>query len=418
MSETVDEVAVLGAGIVGICCALSLAERGMKVRLIDRDAPGQATSYGNAGVVSPSSFIPLPMPGLLPKLPKLMFGPFRPLAVRPAFWPRMLGWGMKFLANGTEAQMRRGADAMEILCAPSIDLYRRHLHGTGHEDLLRDSIYIHAFRNADPQILQALDYRIRQEKGIDLELVGGDRLRQIEPALSDVFKSAVLLHGQGRLLSPGRAGRVLAEKATKMGVRIARQEVTSLRRDGEAWTVATKGAAYRAGRIVMAMGVWSRDMLRPLGIDMPLVAERGYHLEFPDPGVRLENSVMDADAKIACSSMEGGLRMAGQAEFGAIDAPPDSRVHKRMLGIAREIFPGMSAEQPRLWMGRRPTLPDGLAAIGPVPGHEGLYAAFGHSHTGLMMAPKTGEVIAELMQGKAPNANLSAFAPLRFSSRG
>ena len=132
-------VVILGAGIVGICTALSLAERGLQVQVIDRGDPGQETSYGNAGVISPWSIIPQSLPGTWRSIPKLMFGKYRALSVRAAAWPRMVPWGLAFLRNGTEPKLRATADAMEHLCAPSIDLYRRHLSGTGHEGLIVDS---------------------------------------------------------------------------------------------------------------------------------------------------------------------------------------------------------------------------------------------------------------------------------------
>ena len=145
-SQPQSDVTIVGAGIVGICCALSLLEKGKTVRLIDKGDPGQGASYGNAGVVSPWSFIPQALPGTWRQIPKLMWGYGRPLSVRAAVWPRMLPWGVRFLRQGQVGRVHAAADAMELLCAPSITLYRRHLAGTGHEDLLRESWYIHAFR--------------------------------------------------------------------------------------------------------------------------------------------------------------------------------------------------------------------------------------------------------------------------------
>ena len=158
-------VIVLGAGIVGICTALSLLEQGIPVTLIDRGAPGQETSMGNAGVVSPWSIIPQSLPGTWKSIPKLMFGYGKPLSIHPRSLPAMIPWGLRFLRHGHEAQVRKTATAMSHLCAPSIDLYRHHLKGTGQEDLITDSYYVHAFRNGPVPSLDALDYRIRAEMG-------------------------------------------------------------------------------------------------------------------------------------------------------------------------------------------------------------------------------------------------------------
>ncbi|SPJ30631.1 NAD(P)/FAD-dependent oxidoreductase [Falsiruegeria mediterranea] len=410
-----EQVTIIGAGIVGICCALSLQERGIPVRLVDRGDPGQETSFGNAGVVSPWSIIPQAVPGIWKKLPKMLLDPKSALSVRASFWPKMIPWGMRFLGKSDEKSVREVSDAMEILCRPSIDLYRRHLHGTGHESLIADSYYIHAFRHVKEADLGGLGYLIRREKGGDLERVDGAELRHLEPALSEDFKAAIVIKGQARATSPGRVGAVLAEKARAQGAEIVRTEVTKLTRapDG-CWHLATPQATLHAHHVILAAGVWSADLLKPLGLPVPLVAERGYHVEFPCASAVLNNSVMDVDAKVVASSMHSGLRVAGTAEFASIDAPADPRKEQILTEQAKAMVPDLDTDKAQFWMGRRPSFPDSLPAIGPIDGMDGLYAAFGHSHYGLMMAPKTGELVADIVSDRSPNISLDAFSLARF----
>ncbi|WP_170336465.1 NAD(P)/FAD-dependent oxidoreductase [Ruegeria arenilitoris] len=410
-----EQVTIIGAGIVGICCALSLQERGIPVRLVDRGDPGQETSFGNAGVVSPWSIIPQAVPGIWKKLPQMLLDPKSALSVRASFWPKMIPWGLRFLGKSGEKTVREVSDAMEILCHPSIDLYRRHLEGTGHENLIADSYYIHAFRNPEEANLDGLGYLIRREKGGELERVDGAELRRLEPALSEEFKAAIVIKGQARATSPGRLGAVLAEKARAQGADFVRTEVTKLIHvKGGDWQLATSQETLHARYVVLAAGVWSADLLKPLGLPVPLVAERGYHVEFPSPSAALNNSVMDVDAKIVASSMLGGLRVAGTAEFGSVDAPADPRKEKILTDQAKSLVPDLNTREAQFWMGRRPSFPDSLPAIGPLNGKEGLYAAFGHSHYGLMMAPKTGELVADLVSERSPNINLDPFSLARF----
>ncbi|WP_164661688.1 FAD-binding oxidoreductase [Tropicibacter sp. Alg240-R139] len=410
-----EQVTIIGAGIVGICCALSLQERGVQVRLIDRGEPGQETSFGNAGVVSPWSIIPQAVPGIWKRLPQMLLDQNSALSVRTAFWPRMIPWGLQFLGKANEASLRQASGAMELLCRPSIDLYRRHLQGTGQEELITDSYYLHAFRNPEQANLEGLDYRIRREKGGDLQRVNGAELRQIEPALSNEFKAAVVIKGQARVTSPGRMGAVLADKARAQGAEILRTEVTGLARaTGSGWQLITTKGPLRARQVILSAGVWSADLLKPLGLRVPLVAERGYHVEFQTPDVSLNNSVMDVDAKVVASSMQGGLRVAGTAEFGSIDAPADPRKEKILTAQAKDMLPDLDTGRSKFWMGRRPSFPDSLPALGRVKGLDGLFTAFGHSHYGLMMAPKTGELVADLMSGRNPNVDLAPFAVTRF----
>ena len=410
-----DTVTIIGAGIVGICCALSLQERGVPVRLIDMGGPGQEASFGNAGVISPWSIVPQAVPGIWKAIPGMLLRRSGPLSVRPTFWPRMIPWGMRFLANATEKSVRDTSSAMEILCQPSVALYRRHLEGTGHEDFVVDSWYVHAFRNAQSARLQDLGYVMRQEKGAELELIGQEDLQQLEPALSPAFKAAILIKGQARARSPGRIADVLVKKAIGLGAEFCRAKILSLKKaEGGRWHLDTSKGQFDARRIVVAAGVWSSDLLRPLGIKQPLLAERGYHVEFPNAATGLTNSVMDVDAKVVASSMEDGLRLAGSSEFAPIDAPEDPRKQDLLTRQAKAMLPDLDTQDVRFWMGRRPSFPDSLPALGAIEGHAGLYAAYGHSHYGLMMAPKTGELIADIIAGVAPNTDLSPFDPLRF----
>lgn len=412
--DTQTPVTILGAGIVGICTALSLLERGVPVTVIDRGDPGQETSMGNAGVISPWSIIPQAMPGTLKSIPSLMFGYGRPLSIHPNTALKMIPWGMRFLRFAREDKVRATAEAMSYLCGPSIDLYQRHLRGTGHEDLLVDSLYVHAFRDGDRAKLSDLGYRIRSELGAEVELVGRDQLATIEPALSTEFNAAILIKNQARMRSPGRLGKVLSEKAQAMGAVFKRMAIQHLRRRARGWEIACDGETLMAERIVICLGAWSSSVLRDVDLKVPLMAERGYHVEFDDPGIEITNSVMDVDAKVVASSMEGGVRVAGQAEFAPVDAPPTARRQGQLLEVAKRAFPDLRTDKMRFWMGRRPSFPDSLPMLGDVPGHPGLFVNFGHSHYGLMMAPKSGETLAGVVCNERTNTDLSAYAPTRF----
>lgn len=412
-----SRVIVLGAGIVGICTALSLLERGVPVTLIDKGAPGQETSMGNAGVVSPWSIIPQSLPGTWKSIPKLMFGYGRPLSIHPRVLLKMIPWGVSFLRRGRVDHVRAAAEAMSHLCGPSIDLYQRHLAGTGHEGLITDSMYVHAFRDASRANLDAIDYAIRSEMGADLDLVGRDQLAQIEPALSPDFNAAVLIKGQARMRSPGRLGQVLADKARSMGADVIRSDIKRVSRTNTGlWAVQCDQNTHHAKRIILCMGAWSPSILSDLGLSVPLMAERGYHVEFRDPGIEINNSVMDVDAKFVASLMEDGVRVAGQAEFGPVDAPPTQRREQQLKDLALRAFPQLRTEDAKVWMGRRPSFPDSLPVLGPVADQPGFFVNFGHSHYGLMMAPQSGEILARTLCQEPQNIDLSDVSIDRFHS--
>lgn len=414
-----DIVTILGGGIVGICCALSLLERGRKVRLIDKSDPGQATSYGNAGVISPWSCVPQSMPGLWRSIPGWLIDPQGPVALRWRYLPKVLPWTLKFLRAGRADRVTKIAAAMAALNRPNVDLYRHHLGGTGEDALVADSWYIYAHRNPEDASLDTFAWRLRLEHGAPAERVSGDVLREIEPALSPDFKAAILMKDQARARLPGRLGQVLAEKARAMGATIDRREVSALspQSDGS-WQLHTDHGVEDAATLVIAAGPWSRRLLQPLGIDLPLEYERGYHMEFHNSGVTLTHSIMDVDRKFVTSSMENGIRSAGTAEFGGFDAEPDMRRADILKPLTKQLLPGLNTDETSSWSGVRPSFPDSLPCIGALPGYQNLFAAFGHSHYGLGMAPGTGRLVADLVMGTTPNIDVSPYRAERFLGPG
>lgn len=415
MKEQAD-VTIVGAGLVGICCALSLLEKGKTVCLIDRDAPGQGASHGNAGVISPWSCVPQSIPGIWKKVPKWLLDPDGPINLRWRYLPQFLPWALRFLAAGKADNLPAIADAMNALNRPNVDLYRRHLRGTGHEGLITDSLYVHVFRNEAGVNLNQLGWRMRAERGVPLQVVQGEDLREIEPALSTDYKAAVIMKDQARALDPGGVGKALAEKAESMGADFRRAQVEAMvPLDDGSWRLETDQGQISAKRLVLAAGAWSARLLQPLGPKVPLEAERGYHLVLRDPGITVNNSIMETECKFVASSMLAGVRCAGTAEFAGLDAPPDYRRARVFTKLAKRLFPEINVEDKEEWMGIRPSFPDSLPCIGEVANQPGLFVAFGHSHYGFGMAPQTGRLVADIVTGATPNIDLAPYRLERFA---
>lgn len=410
-----EQVTVLGAGIVGVCCALSLQEKGHKVTLVDRQPPGEATSYGNAGVISPWSCVPQCMPGTLQQIPGWLLNPDGPVSFRWRDLPTTIPWALRFLANTRLSKVEDISRAMAVLVHDNVEVYRRFLKGTGHENLLRDSWYVNVFRGEADPALTDLAWQLRIDKGAPIEIVRDGEVRDIEPAISADYHSAVIIKDQARAAAPGRLCKVLADKARAQGARFVQAEVRGIEKvpDG-GYALVTPERKIPVQRLVLAAGIWSADLLKSLGITLPLISERGYHLEFSEPGVSLNHSVADVQGKFVVSSMEGGLRSAGTAEFAHHSAPPRYQRAEMLGPQTKRLLPGLKVDPNQQWMGVRPSFPDNLPAIGELPGLTGLFAAFGHSHYGLGMAPATGRLIAGMVDGSVSNTQTSAYAPGRF----
>jgi D-amino-acid dehydrogenase len=410
------QVTVIGAGAVGISTALSLLEAGHSVQVLDRNEPASGASHGNAGVVSPWSCVPQSLPGLWKSAPKWLLDPAGPLVVRPNYWFRFLPWALKFLRAGQAERLPAIADAMNALSRSNLDLYRHHLSGTGGEDLIRDSYYVHVYRHASQINMNAIGWQLRSERGVPLEIIAGEDLRALEPALSTDYEAAVVMRGQGRAMDPGKVGRTLADKARGMGAVFRRVGVSKLSpTEDRQWALQTDDGSEVSQTVVVAAGVWSARLLAPLGFKLPLEAERGYHLVLRNPGVQINHSIMDTENKFVASLMAAGVRCAGTAEFAGLEADPDYRRAQMLAGFAKKLFPDINTDDPEEWMGARPSFPDSLPAIGPVPGQQNLYAAFGHCHYGFGMAPSTGRIVAQLVSGLKPNVDLAPYSIERFA---
>ncbi len=415
-SETSD-VTILGAGIIGVCTALSVLEAGFSVTLVDRDEPGEATSFGNAGVISPWSCVPQSLPGLWRQIPRWLLDPKGPAKLRWRDLPQTLPWALSFLRNGRAEKVEQTANAMDGLMQGNVEAYQHYLRGSGDEHLVTESWSITGSRAQQKPDLNDLKWRLRRERGAPIEVVDAGNLREIEPALSPDFRWAVLIKDQGRALAPGPLCKALAKRAVALGARLLRAEVRSLEREADgALTLQTETGSVATKQLVLCGGAWSLTLLKPLGYQAPMIAERGYHLEFPEPGVSLAHSIQDADAMVYLSSMEGGLRIAGTAEFAALDAPPNYARARVLAPLAKRVVPELNTAGAREWMGIRPSFPDSLPVIGQLKELPKLTLAFGHSHYGLGMAPGTARLVASLLRKEPPNsALLAATSPTRWA---
>ena len=409
------DIIIIGAGIIGLCSAIELLQKGFQVTIVDKAEPGQGASYGNAGVISPWSIVPQSLPGMWRKVPSWLMDPLGPVTVSPGYSVRMAYWGTRFLLQGRRTQVEKNSQAMASLISDCIPLYQQLLADTGSQDLLRDSYYVHAYRNEKEANLNSLDYQIRIKNGADIQRYNRQQLRQLEPALSTDFAAAIVIKGQARLTNPGRLGQVLANKVQLLGGKLIQSQVSSFRPNvSGGWDCFYDEKSHPSSQLLLAAGAWSSDLLRPLGIKVLMENERGYHISYPDVDMQLNNSIMDADMKFVASQMEDGLRIAGTAEFDDKNAPPNPKRVADLATLANKMFPELGQSNFQSWVGVRPSLPDSLPCLGKVQGMPGLYVAFGHCHYGMMMAPQSAKLIAQSITHEIDEELLKDFRLNRF----
>lgn len=407
-------VAVIGAGIVGVCCAGWLQRKGWSVTLIDRDGPGEGTSFGNAGSLSPTAVMPVAMPGMIGQIPGWLLDPLGPLTVRWSYLPRALPWLWRFLRCANADQMWRTARAMRALLAPIFECYQPLLENAKAEDLIRREGCIYVYDSEQTFTASRPGQALRRELGAVLEELEAGDIRRLEPALSPSFRWGVYAPENGLTVNPHRLTRTLAEQVLADGGRLLRSEVRDIRVQGGEKIVHTAEHEEAVDAVVVAAGAWSHRLAARLGDRFPLETQRGYHATIANPGVSVRRMVNWVRRRVFATPMEMGLRFAGTVEIAGLEAEPNWRRADVLVDLARQMYPDLDSSEVTRWMGHRPCLPDSLPVIGPSPSAAGVYYAFGHQHVGMCGAPGTGRAIAELLSGEKPQIDLGPFRADRF----
>jgi D-amino-acid dehydrogenase len=209
--------------------------------------------------------------------------------------------------------------------------------------------------------------------------------------------------------------QALAEHFTRNGGTIVRAAVGRFRMNaGEPAALETDQGSIAVDRVVIAAGAASRALARQVGVRAPLAHERGYHIEIPEPEVEVRVPVTDGESRFVATPMEGGLRLAGTSEFDRSDAPPNWARTEALAKLGPRMLPGLAVDQYERWVGTRPSTPDSLPILGRAPRCERVFLAYGHGHFGLMAAPATGQVIADLVAEREPRIDITPFRPHRF----
>jgi D-amino-acid dehydrogenase len=415
-------VVVIGAGIVGAATALELLRDGHRVTIVEPGPPGgeQAASYGNGCWLSPSSVVPMSAPGLVWKVPGWLRDPLGPLAIRWSYLPRVLPWLRAFLAAGsTEAKVRAIAVALRPLVADCPARHRALAEEAGVGDLIRRDGLLYVFPTRADFEAEALAWSVRREQGVRWIELDADGLRQSEPALDRRYEFGLLVEEGGHCLDPGAYVAALVAHAESQGARRVQARATGFSRNGaRLLAVRTSVGEIACDRAVIAAGAWSRALAREVGDNVLLETERGYHAVIEAPEAAPRHPIMPSDGKMANTLTNGGLRIAGQVEIAGLDAAPNWKRAEILRDYALRTYPALPRDLPagrvKVWMGHRPSTPDGLPCIGPARDCPDVFHAFGHGHVGLAAGPISGRLVADLVSAKPPVIDPAPYRAARF----
>jgi D-hydroxyproline dehydrogenase len=406
------DIAILGAGVVGLAIAEALCAEGRTVVLVDPGSPGMGASYGNAGTIADYAVMPVGSPDVLRNLPSLLFDRNSPLSIRRAALPILAPWLLRFAVQSLPGATRRNAAAIAALVADACPSWEALADRIGGAAILqrRGCLYVYetkaAFRAAEK------DMAFRRTQGIAAELIGPEVLAAMEPGLPAVEGGAAFFPKAVFLSDPGQMVAALAATVFAKA-EFVQTTAQTLTRQFDGVIVEGPGLRLHARRVIIAAGAHSKALALQAGDRVPLDTERGYHVEWDMDKPRLSRPACPSSRGFYLCPMTGRLRVAGTVELGGLTAPPSPHRVAKLIAGARAIFPDLG-EPTREWMGFRPSMPDSRPVIGPSGRGGDVIHAYGHGHIGLTLAPITARLVAALVAGRTPELDLTPYLPGRF----
>lgn len=405
----------MGAGAVGISTALHLLLRGWQVTLIDAKLPASETSYGNAGVISHGSLVPLNNPDLFKSL--LAYSSNLHPAVRYdiPYCIRHAAWLGRFFNQAREPHALDNAAQLHQLIQQAGAEHQHLMQLAGNAQRYRETGWLKVFREDQANRTLDFEHRVLARHGVAMSTLGVAELRDLEPSLSPIFVGGLWIKDQGSVDNPAALLREYANYFTQSGGQFLQQKIHAILPDKSRYSVQCDDLRVEADAVVVAMGAWSKKILQPLGYQMPLINERGYHLHFAlQEGVNISRAIHDVEGAYVMTPMEQGLRITSGVELNRQFARSNLAQIKLATKRVAEAIAIRQCLDDQSWRGSRPSFADAKPVIDEAPHHKGLWFAFGHGHLGFNTGPVTGKLLAQRMSEQSPDINLQGFRATRF----
>lgn len=414
----VERIAIIGGGVIGLAAAYVAVKGGAAVTVIDRHRESERTSVGNAGGIAVTEVVPASVPGLWRKVPRWLFDPLGPLAVRPLHLRHLMPWLIAFAQAGSVDEVRRISSALSSLNARTyVDLVPM-LEETGLSGELIRSGAITVYETGDGLAKDRAEWDLKRAHGIEVQELSANEVRYLEPALSSAVKAGVLTPQWSQVTDPKRILDGLRSWLSQRGVSFVVDDVTSLMPSENMVVVKlASGGTTLFHKAVVAAGVWSSPLAKQLGDRVLLESERGYNTTIAKPPVSLRREIIFAERKFVVTPLTCGLRIGGAAEFGGLDAEPNYSRSSALLKLATRYLPDLAACEGIEWSGHRPTTPDSLPVIGTASKSTRIVYAFGHGHLGLTQAATTARLVGDLLFDRAPPIDIAPFSVARFAQK-
>lgn len=416
MSESRDEVLVLGGGVIGLACAQALAAAGRGVRVLERDRIGVATSHGNCGTLTPSHALPLAAPGMFGKALRWMLQADAPFLVRPRWDPSLWAWLLHFAARSNERTFRAAIAPKAVLLNTSERLLDELVTSRRLDCGYRREGMLYVYRDATEFDTAWRRHLLLCEHGIAVENWSAAKTEAEEPALLPGLAGALYFPGDGHL-RPERYSAELARIAIEDGACIEEGvEIIAIVRERETWVATARdGRRWRAGDLLLACGPWTARMARSLGLRLPIMPGKGYSITYDRPALVPRRPLVLRDHSVCVTAWDDGYRLGSTMEFAGYDdrltrARLDALERAATMALRVPLGPVKREE----WFGWRPMTWDDLPVLGAVRGRPGLWLATGHGMMGVSMSAVSGRLLADLLTGREPVIDPAPYRLERF----
>ena len=408
-----QSVIVIGSGITGVSCAEELRRSGAKVTLIDRVKAGDPsqTSFGNAGILAREGIMPIANPSMLKMIPQILLSPSSPVYLKWSYLAKFSPWALQFIMNGTRPKALPIILALNELIYDTVENHIQLSKNTDAARFIEKGDMTLLFRNRKQFSSDKFANQTRRNLGITWEELSRDKLLDRDPHISKLYQFGLAYKNHGWITNPAAYVSSLAKHFQKNGGKILIGEVSKINGNN----VELKGGIIlKAENIVLATGAWSKNLTSQLGHNIPLQAERGYHLSLKNASHMPPNTYLITDKKFGLTPMDGFLRCAGQSEFAPLEMPPNPKAIKNLRKFLFRLYPKLAYETETIWQGTRPTLPDSLPVIGRSSKNPSVIFAFGGQHLGLTMGPKIGKMVRDIVFERQSNINMKPYSSDRF----
>ena len=407
------KVGIIGAGIQGVCSALFLQKKGYQVTLFDRDEPGNAASYGNAGHFSPYASVSLNRTDILTDVPAMLISSRGPLALKWNYVPKMIPWFVRFIMNCGKEKMMHTAKYMHQILDQSLPAFDELFDEIDLDGLVESKGILYVWTNKSAKSRE-LEIKIRDELGVKQQLVNAKEIHDLEPNLKPFYDNGVFYDYARHARNPKKILVKLFDNFVKKGGKFLKLNIQNIDFDGEKPVLRSETQRFIFDKLLIACGAFSKKLTDKLHENIPLDTERGYHVHFKDCDNLISRPIVYADRGFGMTPMEQGLRVVGTVEFGGLDNPLSKSRVKNLILNAKDMLNGLPDHQDE-WLGFRPSLPDFLPVIGPSKNYKNVFYSFGHHHLGWTLGAISGKIVANLIAEENTNMDLKPYNSIRFA---